>query len=179
MMDQLMSDFVESTTSIFEFLEKEFAYNKISELIEIDYGRGETDSIVRYLGDAVAVDIVWHRDVAVINVEFTELENGVFPERRYFWGNISGKPRAISLGALVLMKRGTLNDFLLGDMTQIGIAKINRRNEIIKNNMKAVLQNLKNMCLDYASEVINGDMSVFPIVVAYQQSLIDKQTSTL
>jgi hypothetical protein len=70
-------------------------------------------------------------------------------------------------------------DFILGDVTRLDLANTRKRTEIIKTDMEAVLQNLKKLCVEHASKVINGDLSIFPAAVKHQQKMIDKRSSTL
>jgi hypothetical protein len=173
-MDRLKKAFFANTVNVFEFLEKDFGYRRIPEFIEYEKEFGDSHSAVRYIGSVVAIDVVWYHTNAAMDVTFTELANGNFPRERYFWGNSSGKSRAISLFTLVVMNQGSSKDFLLGDMTQLGFAKVKKRDELIITNMVFVLQNLGNLSLEFASKVTKGDLSVFPAVMRYQQGLIEK-----
>lgn len=177
-MDGSREKFFKTAVKVFEFLEKDHAYKRMPEIIEDNKGPGDLELIVRYVGTVVAVDVSWYYDIAVMNVVFTELADGKFPSTRHFWGNTPGKPKATDLFTLIEMNKANPRDFILGDVTRLELAKIRERAELIKTDMEAVLQNLKKLCIEHASEIINGDVSIFPVAVKYQQKIIDRGSST-
>lgn len=173
-MDDLKRVFFNATIGVFDFLEKDFGFSRPPEIIEYEDGFGDSYSAIRYIGDVVAIDVIWYHGNAAIDMIFTELTDGKFLPERSFWGNIAGKSRAISLYSLVVMNQGNSRDFILGDMTQLGLAKIKKRDELIKSELTTIIQNLRTLCVEFASEVIRGDLSIFPAVMKYQGDIIDK-----
>lgn len=174
-MNRLQKTFYAKTIAVFDFLENDYGYRRLPKAIESEKDYRDAEFIVRYLGNAVAIDISWHYASAAINMIFTELLLGKMPERRIFWGEISTNARAASLYAIVQVRKGTNKDFLLGDIDSVTMSKIKKREELILTKMEYILQNLKSLALECASDVINGDLSIFSSAMKYQENNIKKR----
>ena len=102
---------------------------------------------------------------------FTELQNGFFPPRRVFLGNYQDAAKAITLNSLVKMKKaGDVSEFLLGDESDVTLSQARKRSIVIDENLDGILQNLRDLALKYAIEIISGDMSIFSSVMKYKES---------
>ena len=167
--------FFSATGMAFDFLEKEYAYRRVAEVLENEDDFRDARSIVRYLGKVVGVEVSWYYSAASISVVFTELSHGEFPESRMFWGEHSGKSRATDLYTIVAVRTGDTRGFLLGDIPGLTYSKIKKREQLIKTSLPLILQNLKELCIRYASDVIGGDLSIFPDAMKYQQDMIEKR----
>jgi hypothetical protein len=176
-MDELQRTFIASTVDTFFFLEKEYGYQRLPPIDNSAEDYRDANLIIRYIGHTIAVDIVWFYDSAAIGVEFTELLEGKFPQTRVCWGNSDGKARAIDLYSAVELSGGKTTDFLLGDISSVSFSKVKKREKIVQSKMEPILQNLKDLCVKYASEVIGGDLSIFQSALIYQQNKIEKRLS--
>jgi hypothetical protein len=171
-MNELQKTFITNTSVAFSFLEKEYVYQRLPPIDNSAEDFRDANIIIRYIGNSIAIEIDWYYSAAAIGVAFTELLDGKFPLTRVFWGNSLGKARAIDLYTLVEMHGGKTTDFLLGDISIVTFSKVKKREKIIQSKMESILVNLKDLCIKYASEVIGGDLSIFPSAMVYQQNKI-------
>lgn len=173
-MNELQRTFIASTLNAFSFLEKEYGYQRLLPIDNSAEDFRDANLIIRYIGYSIAIEIEWGYSAAAIVVAFTELLDGEFPQTRVFWGNSLGKARAIDIYTLVELNGGKTTDFLLGDISIVEFSKVKKREKIIQSKMESILLNLSNLCKKYASEIIRGDLSIFPSAMKYQQKKIEK-----
>jgi len=103
--------------------------------------------------------------------------DGKFPHSWVFWGNNLGKARAIDLYSVVELNGGKTTDFILGDVSIVTYSEVKKREKIIQSKMESVLLNLAELSTKFASEVIGGDLTIFPSAMLYQQKKINNFAS--
>ena len=166
-MDRLPQKFVLEACSKFAFLE-ELGYKKTEGKIVAPEDFRDTNMVVQYIGKSVGVEIYWYFAGANIGVVFFELQNGELPENKFFFGESNDASKAISLYYLARYL-GQWDDelFLLNDVEKVTYTKIKKREKVINERMSEVLQGLSCATRKYATNIINGDTSVFNDVMKY------------
>ena len=130
----------------------------------------ETEAMVVYLGDKIEVDIVWGWSSAFVGVRFVELQiPRVSPRDHAPFGEPKARPRVIHLRDLAAV-RGHANDpdFLLGDSDQVGGRITTKRFRLLQSDLAGVLDGLARATERHASDILRGDLSVYPEVKAYR-----------
>lgn len=177
-MDTIVQKFITEVTQKFDFLEKDYGYKKIEgEINDQDY-YPDAETVIKYAGKSVGIEIYWYFAGANIGVAFVELKNGKIPPKRIFFGEAMGVSRAISLYTLAgYLKQQEDSLFLLKDIDNVTISKIKKREKIINENMAGVIEGLSNAVKKLAMNIITGDIAIFSDVMKYQNELIKKQYS--
>jgi hypothetical protein len=128
----------------------------------------DAEAVDVYLSDHLEVDLTWGFAIATMRVTFVELlAPGVSPSRRYAWGaRMSDAARMIYLETLAAARgHGSDPDFLLGDVSRVDGRSINRRFKLLQTNMAGVIGGLTRATEQYASDILQGDTSIFPEVM--------------
>lgn len=129
----------------------------------------DTRAMVVYLGDKIEVDIVWDWSSAFVGVSFFALQiPRVSPREQIPFGEPKARPRVIHLRDLAAV-RGHADDpdFLLADSDQVGGRIANKRFKLLQSDLAGVLDGLARATERYASEILRGDLSIYPEVKAY------------
>jgi len=155
------------TTDAFSFLEKQHGYKlKLTNIENIEYFP-DAEAVVKYVSSNIEIEVFWYFASAVVGVVFIELKNGDFP---------SGKLNIVNLinlySLLGYLNQGKDNTMLLKDTQSITISKIKKREKIINENMKGVLENLAEAVRTNAIDIITGDTTIFAAVQKYQIGLM-------
>lgn len=166
-MDKLLQKFVLEVYSKFAFLE-ELGYKKTEAKILDPEDFRDTNMVVQYIGKSVGVEIYWYFSSAEIGVAFFELQNGQLPEKKIFFGKLENASKAISLYNLA-MYLGQWDEelFLLKFSKNSYYSEIKKREKVINERLSEVLQGLSCATRKYATNIINGDTSVFNDVMKY------------
>jgi hypothetical protein len=167
----MVRQFFARVQEIFSFLEEDYGYQKIG----VGFFGDLRDPLayVRYQGQSIGVEVAWGIYAGAINITFIELNDAIFPSKKIFFGRSSIAAKAIELESLVgMQKAGDLSEFLLGDSTDVRLAAVKKRAKIIEQNLPEVLENLKNLSLKYAVEILRGNSALFEKVMAYYGSRI-------
>ena len=166
-MDKLLQKFVLEACSKFAFLE-ELGYKKTEGKIVAPEDLRDTNMVVQYIGKSVGVEIYWYFSSAEIGVAFFELQNGQLPEKKIFFGKLENASKAISLYNLA-MYLGQWDEelFLLKFSKNSYYSEIKKREKVINERLSEVLQGLSCATRKYATNIINGDTSVFNDVMKY------------
>ena len=130
----------------------------------------DAQAVVVYLSDHIEVDIVWGFHLATIHIAFIEVQTpGERPARWHLWDKeYPNSARGIRLDSLAAV-RGHEDDpdFLLGNLDRVDGRSINRRFKLLQTNLTGVVDGLARATERYASDILRGDTSVFPEVMAY------------
>lgn len=162
-MNERVVDFFATATEAFHFLEQQYGYQRQDGFVEEER---DATARLRYLGSRVGVEISWYFANSAIGVSFIELlQPGMLPDFWAAFGNYPGAAKAISLYTLVEMQ-GHLEDpdFLL---QYNGSRKRNKRAKLIEMRMPDILAGLARATQTYAADILEGDISIFPQVMAY------------
>lgn len=166
-MNEWAEEFFAETTEAFSFLEQQYSYQRQEGFIEAPEDGRDATALIRYLSSHVGVQISWYFAGSTINVSFIELlQPGVFPNFWAFFGNYPHAAKAVSLYTLAGML-GHLDDpdFLLQDLGNT--RKRNKHAKLIETRMPDILAGLARATQTYASDILKGDTSIFPQVMAY------------
>lgn len=170
-MDEKVEKFLLEATKAFSFLENEYGFIVSTDLQSPNYFP-DSEAVVSYYSSKIGIKVFWYFASAVIGVAFAELEDGKFPN------NQSKDISIINIYALVdVINQGKDDTFLLKDISDTTISKIKRREKIINEDMRGVLDNLSRVVKKYAINIINGDTSIFPVVKKYQEEVIRRRYS--
>jgi len=129
----------------------------------------DTETMVVYLSDKVEVDIVWGWSSALVGVRFIDLLiPQMSPQDQPPFGESKEQPRVIRLHDLAAM-RGYADDpdFLLGDSDQFGGRITTKRFKLLQRDLAGVLDGLARVTDRYASDLLRGDLSIYPQVRTY------------
>lgn len=170
-----ISSFEEKTKEAFRFLENDFGLKRM-ELKRISLNDFRDAEIkLRYSGRAVAVDLYWDFPSAYIGASIIETINGSAPEKYSTFVRKKDFGNAISLYSLVEVIDPTASDeFLLKFKWKETMRNVNKRAKIINESMDGILENLAYMLKKYASNILEGDTSIFPQVQDYEKEQRDR-----
>jgi hypothetical protein len=165
----VLERFISETVETFKFLEVEYGYRMVSKEIENKNYFPDAEAVVRYADSRIGIEVFWYFASSIIGVAFIKLQNGRFPDGK------SKDALVINLHALAgYLSQGKDKMFLLKDPSSTTFAKIKKREKIINENMKGVLENLAEGVRKYALDIISGDTSLFRKVKQYQMEIISK-----
>jgi hypothetical protein len=154
---------------VFQFLELDYGYHYLEELVRDAKDWRETTTVSRYVGANVGIEISWYFAGSSIGVAFVELQQPyIFQEDRSFYPlTRPNVPKAISLYTLAEMlgKRNEA-DFLLKD-TQ-NTRQRNKREKIIEKSLHEVIVGLARATKICAIDILKGDTSIFSAVMEYE-----------
>jgi hypothetical protein len=150
----------------FAFLPATYKCELSAQTLDAIDGFRDTQAKVVYVGEKIEVDIVWSFASALISVNFVEL---LIPYVSPFDSHVRPKerPRVITLFDLAAA-RGHGDDpaLTLGDGFQTGGRITNKRFKLLHNDMAGVIAGLARATERDASDILRGDTSIFPEVLA-------------
>jgi hypothetical protein len=159
----------------FAFLEKLYGYHLDKEIVEDAGDYRDAIACIYFLGSTLGVKIYWYFSSSLIDVKFIELDkHGRIPslvkgrEGTYLDQMGDDIPRGIHLSDLVTVL-GHQDDpsFLLKELRNVKPSMCKKRAKIIEENVIGVVQGLAQATQTYASEILQGDTSLFPQVIRY------------
>jgi len=164
----------------FDFLRTEYHYWPAqTSIIDPDDWR-DAAARIRYPGERVGVSIAWYFAAADVSVTFIEqMEPRVFAEHAPYFGRHATSPLAVSLDTLVELsgKRADPGFLLPADSPKR--SKTNARRCILESDMAGVLDGLARATKRYATDILAGDTSRFPVIVRYCTEQVEAQTPPL
>jgi hypothetical protein len=172
MYKQASETFFKATAEAFRFLEERYGYRRLEGFLQSANDGRITTARIRYVGSQMGVEIWWSPANARLGVVYIELQQSeVFP---HTWSLIEGLPntaRAVSLYELAEMAgRSDDPDFLVKDLDYP--RKHNKRAKMLETRMQDVLAGLARATQTYASDILQGDTTLFPEVMAYATSKV-------
>lgn len=153
----------------FAFLPSTYGYRLYARHLDGLEDFRDTETMVVYLSDKVEVDIVWGWSSALVGVRFIDLLiPQMSPQDQPPFGESKEQPRVIRLHDLAAM-RGYADDpdFLLGDSDQFGGRITTKRFKLLQRDLAGVLDGLARVTDRYASDLLRGDLSIYPQVRTY------------
>ena len=180
-MDPKASQFFQITKECFSFLEDHYGYHFATmQIDDPEYFQDATAKVV-YVNDTVGIEMYWYFSSGFIDVLFAELLTpGEFPPRvKLFensaWKRLPNAPKSITLSTLAQVLQAD-NDpaFLLKEYENLMPSKCIRRAKIIDTNMQSVMEGLAVATQKFATPILQGDISLFPQVIQYYTSLMQK-----
>ncbi|MFO7938784.1 MAG: hypothetical protein R6U66_03435 [Bacteroidales bacterium] len=132
---------------------------------------------INYMSNEICVSISWFINYRNIGISIKELEKGKLCEKYSFYGD-SDYGRAINVFDLAsfISKESIdrpLPEILPQDSTKIIIKKVRISGERINDNFEKVIIDFANLLNNYAKEILEGDLSVFPIVQEYSKNKME------
>jgi len=173
--DDKINEFSKLIEDKFKFLEDDYHFQRgILEKIDFQYVKDQKVRIVYYSG-IICIVIEWYLIESNIGIGIIELNKGKIPEKYSYYDNKFF--RAIGLSDLVEYKsKGTIKNPLPqagGKLTTKQITKAwKEREQLINNEMENLLDKYSLFLKEYASEVLKGDLSMFPIIQKFSKDKI-------
>jgi len=170
-----VEEFFRETKRAFRYLETEFNYELVSSDIENQEHYPDTFAFARYLGRTVGVEVYWYFASAGIGIALIEIiEEGKFPQKKQFWGESRGEAKAINFHTLMKMQgKGDL--CILRKLSTTKLSEIKKREKIIRENMRGILENLAQNLREQAEDILLGDTSSFSKVQDYEEELLESE----
>jgi hypothetical protein len=153
----------------FAFLPSTYNYRLQAQRLDALEDFRDTEAMVVYLGEKIEVDIIWDWPSALVVVTLREVQIArVSPRDQTPLGEAKERPRVIRLYDLAAV-RGHADDpdFLLGDSDQFGGRITTKRFKLLQRDLAGVLDGLARATERYASDLLRGDLSIYPEVRAY------------
>jgi len=157
--------FFSETTQAFHFLEEQYKYQQQKGFVESEDQR-DTRAIIRYVGPQIGIQISWYFAGSMINVSFIQLlQPGIFPTKWAFFGHYPHAAHAIDIYTLAefLGHRDDPNFFFRDSKPR----NRNKRWKLIDTKLHDILMGLARATQLYAADILEGDSSMFPKVMAY------------
>ncbi len=158
--------FYAQVAEAFAFLPATYKCKLRAQLLDAIDDFRDTQAKVIYVGEKIEVDIVWSCASALIYVNFVEL---LIPHVSPFspYALPKEKPRVITLFDLATT-RGHGDDpaLALGDGFQHGGRITTKRFKLLQSDMASVIAGLARATERDASDILDGDTSIFPEVMA-------------
>lgn len=172
-MDTIVKKFINEVSINFLFLEK-YGFKKVEVEIENENFYPDSEVVIKYIGKSIGIEIYWYFAGANIGVTFFKLNNGEIPKKKVFFGKSMDAAEAISLYSLArYLDKWDSKLFLLDNVDNVTISKIKVRERIITDNMSGTVEGLSIAVKKLASNIIDGDTSIFNNVFDYQNKLIN------
>ena len=165
----LAARFYPEVREAFGFLETTYGYRFMADSLSWPGDARDTQADVTFAGEHIGVRIRWYFSSGNIAVSFRKLQTpwqyaeGLSDEERR-----AHLPVFTDLYALARFL-GTAQDpdFLLGDVWNVYESKCKKRDALIKNNLRGVLEGLARATQRYAGHILQGDSSQFAEVRAF------------
>lgn len=160
----------------FSFLEKlHFKKGKIK-WKDIQYPQ-DMHVEIEYYSDTIFVTISWYLIESNIGIGICELNNGKKYQKYSSFGD-KGYGRGIILYDLVeYLTKGKIKrplpEILPKDNTSSVMKKVRESEKLINNNFENVIKDFANLLNYYAKEILEGDLSIFPIVQEYSKKKME------
>ena len=132
---------------------------------------------IEYYSDKILVTISWYLIYSSIGVGIFELYNGKKHHKYSAYGD-KGYGRGIILYDLVeyltngKVKR-PLPEILPHDSTKVSMKKVEESQRLINNNFEKVIKDFADILKRYASEILQGDLSIFKQVQKYSKKKME------
>lgn len=171
--------FETAVSRAFQFLTDEYGMVKQKiKRVDFEYPKDRMVAL-DYFGEKVSVIIQWYLIDANISVGIVESTKGRVPEKYSFYDNEKGS-RAISLTDLVsyVTKNrdlAVLPEAKLGASIKETVKAWKKRDEILTKNMNEVVVSFASLLRTYASDILNGDVSVFAEVQTFSKKELNEK----
>ncbi len=168
----LAATFHAEVREAFRFLETTYGYRYIAESLSCPEDARDTQAEATFAGEHMGVRVYWYFSSGNISVGFRKLQT---PWQ--YAEELSEEERRAQLPVftdLYSLARflGTAHDpdFLLGDVWNVYESKCKKRDALIKNNMRGVLEGLARATQRYAGHILQGDSSQFAAVRTFRDT---------
>jgi hypothetical protein len=178
--DVTVKRFFDEVGRAFSFLEKEYGYEKIGADIDNPEDFRDAAAEVNYQGKTVGVSVSWYKAGGVVGVSFVEQPNGHYPDVVHYL-EVRGrkKPASMPMGISLYSLAEYLGvwdkeDFLLNDPGS-SFANAMKNDDIIRANMRGVLEGLARAVKKIAPDIVKGDTSMFRTIFDYATEKLKKE----
>lgn len=165
-------EFFTQVARAFGFLSTAYGYHLATqEITAIDDVR-DTQVIVKYVGEHLEVDVIW--DVVSVSVAVLFATLPPLAQRVRIEDVARPKLGVMRLEDLAAV-RGHADDpgFMQGDLDHVNGRIINKRFTFIQAHLTDIIDGLARATEHYASDILRGDVSIFPEVQAYYRQRVE------
>lgn len=128
---------------------------------------------INFMSNKICVSINWYINYRNIGISIKELEKGKLCDKYSFYGD-SNYGRAINVFDLAsLISKESINrplpEILPQDSTNAIMKKVRISGKLINDNFENIIKDFANLLKEYAMNILNGDLSLFPKIQEYSK----------